>query len=405
MLHLFDDVFLQQDKYINTFNYRVVISKEYATEDLKDASVYPKTLNTGKTWNEALGDISFSDFIRNLYDIKGEKIVIFADEENFSKIIVSWLKSTTNMDTDSFEIFADCYGHKMQVHSNPCDSLISRMKFLWNSWGETTGVFDFSDLDFSPSIEFMLASAMYDRNFSKKEKLKKVFAYFIKRTYEGYILEVRRHIDTYILDTDAQRILGGHSKTIKNYLELPKMSVYKAPYFKNLEGTNYVKSYSPGTTSKLDLSLISEEDAEKLCNVTDEFAISTMGYGGPGGLTGTSNTAATKFSYEEWMAGAKTWPVWMTEETKALIIKDIMDAGHHRPSNSSHDFKYMDSARKGILSEEDYNSVLEDNLKEKIAMIHIPQDLTEQILFVFLPYIKSLAQEGMRQKLFKFTLK
>ena len=404
MLHLFNDVFLQQDKYIDTFNYRVVISKEYATDDLKDTLVYPRTLHVGKTWNEALGDISFSDFIRNLYSIKGEKIVIFADEENFSKIIVSWLKSTTNMDTDSFEIFADCYGHKMQVYSNPCDSLISRMKFLWNLWGETAGVSDFSDLDFSPSIEFMLATAFYDRNFSKKEKLKKLFAHFIKRTYELYILEVRRHIDTYILDTDAQRILGGHSKTIKNYLELPKMSVYKAPYFKNLEGTPYLKSYSPGTTSKLDLSLISDEDIENLCNVTDEFAISIMGYSNPGGLTGISNVGFATVPYEIFMTGARTWPVWMSEETKLSVIKDIMDSGHHRPG-PNHDFKYMDSARKGILSEEDYTRVLEDNLKEKIAMIHIPQDLTEQILFVFLPYIKSLAQEAMREKLFKFTLK
>jgi hypothetical protein len=399
MLHLFDDVFLQQDKYINIFNYRVVISEKYATDDLKDTSVYPKTLKTGKTWNEALGDITFSDFIRDLYSIKEKKIVIYADEENFSKILVYWLKSTTNMDKDSFEIFADCYGHKMQVHSNPCDSLISRMKSMW----DTAEVSDFSDLDFSPSIEFMLATAFYDRNFSKKEKLKKIFAYFIKRIYELYILEVRKHIDTYILDADAQKILGGHSKTIKNYLELPKMSVYKSPYFKNLDGTPYIKSYSPGTTSKLDLSLISDEDVENLCNVTDEFAISTMGYSDPGGLTGTSNANFSTIPFEKMMTGTRTWPVWMSEETKALVIKDIMDAGHL--GDPSYNFKYMDSARKGILSEEDYNNVLDDNLKEKIAMVHIPQDLTEQILFVLLPYIKSLAQQGMRQKLVKFTLK
>jgi len=103
------------------------------------------------------------------------------------------------------------------------------------------------------------------------------------------------------------------------------------------------------------------------------------------------------------MTDSRNWPVWMSEDTKALIIKDLTNAGHD--GDPSYNFKYMDSARKGILSEEDYNTVLEDNLKQKIAMIHIPQDLTEQILFVFLPYIKSLAQQGMRQKLVKFTLK
>ena len=110
-----------------------------------------------------------------------------------------------------------------------------------------------------------------------------------------------------------------------------------------------------------------------------------------------------KVPFEKMMTGSITWPVWMSEETKALITKDFINAGHF--GGPSYNFKYMDSARKGILSEEDYNNVLNDNLKEKIAMVHIPQDLTEQILFVFLPYIKSLAQQEMREKLFKFTLK
>ena len=399
MLHLFDDVFLQQDKHIDTFNYRVVISEKYGTDDLKNTSVYPKTLKTGKTWIEALGNITFSNFIRDLYDIKEEKIVIFADEENFSKIIVSWLKSTTNMDKDSFETFADCYGHKMQVYSNPCDSLISRIKSLW----DTAEAYDFSDLNFSPSIEFMLATAFYDRNFSKKEKLKKLFAHFIKRTYEGYILEVRRHIDTYILDSDAQRILGGHSKTIRNYLELDKMSVYKSPYFKNVSNKPYSESYQPGKNSKLDLSLLGDENIKNLCNVTEEFAISIMGFSYPAGLSGVSNVNFSNVPFAKMMTDAGIWPAWMSEETKALIIKDLINAGH--VPNPSHTFKYMDSVKKGILSEEDYNTVLDDNLKEKIAMIYIPFDLGQQILFVFLPYIKSLAQEGMREKLFKFTLK
>jgi hypothetical protein len=197
-----------------------------------------------------------------------------------------------------------------------------------------------------------------------------------------YILEVRKHIDTYILDEDAQKILGGHSKTIKNYLELPKMSVYKPPYFKNLEGTPYTKSYSPGTTSKLDLSLISDEDVGNLCNVTDEFSISIMGYSNPGGSTGTSDVDFSNVPFAKMMTDSRNWPVWLSEDTKALIIKDLTNAGHD--GDPSYNFKYMDSARKGILSEEDYNNVLEDNLKQKIAMIHIPQDLTEQILFVFL---------------------
>jgi len=402
MLHLFNSIFLQHDRLLDLTLPSILISKEYATSELIDfqhLEGYAYTLRgVGKTWNDALGDITFSEFIRNLYT-KEEKIIIYADDENFSKIFVSWLKSTTNMDKDSFEIFADCYGHKMKVYSNPCDALVSHIKSLW----DTAEVYDFSDLDFSPSIEFMLPTAFYDRNFSKKDKLKKIFAQFIKRSYELYILEVRKHIDTYILDADTQKILGGHSKTINNYLELPKMSVYKTPYFQNLDGAPYYKSYQPGKDSKLDLSLISDEDVENLCNVTNEFAVSIMGFCDPGGLSGISNANFSTIPFEKMTTDNMTWPVWMTEETKTLIIKDLKNADHFNvPRNN---LEYMDSVRKGILSEEEYNKVLEDNLKEKIAMIYIPYDLREEILFVFLPYIKSLAQQGMRQKLFKFTLK
>ena len=98
MLHLFDNKFLQLDKYIDPFNYRIVISEEYATDDLKNTSFYPKTLNTGKNFKDALGEGNDIDFlIRTFFNFK-EKVVIFADIKNYSKIITNWLKSTTNMD-------------------------------------------------------------------------------------------------------------------------------------------------------------------------------------------------------------------------------------------------------------------------------------------------------------------
>ena len=164
MLHLFDNKFLQLDKYINTFSYRVVISKQYGTDDLKNTSLYPKTLNTGKSFEDALGEGNDIDFlIRTLFNFE-EKVVIFADIKNYSKIITTWLKSTTNMDKETFDYYTDCLCHTFcKFYNDPSfESLAYQMKDDWMDCPEL----DFSDLDFIPSIEFMFASAFFDVNFN-----------------------------------------------------------------------------------------------------------------------------------------------------------------------------------------------------------------------------------------------
>jgi len=395
MLHLFDNKFLQLDKYINTFDYRIVISEEYATDDLKDASVYPKTLNVGKNFEDALGEGTDVDFlIRMLFDFK-TKVVIFADIKTYAKIITTWLKSTTNMDKEAFDIYADCFAHKESKLYN--DVLFNNISTIMKSEWENFPQFDFSDLDYMPSIEFLFASAFHDINFNKKVKFQTQLARFIKRQYEFHILEARNYIDTYILDADMQEILGGRNKTINNYYELTRMSIYRQPFFKEDIISFPGHGYLPGSNSKLDLSLTTDEEVEELCRVTDDVALSYLG------ISNTSGSSNFRSDHMPFLFNRDLrWPRWLSEETKQSILKDIFN--YPIPLSASYNtWKYMSAAKRGMLLDDEYITIIDEILDETIGMPYVT--IEETVILTLVVYFKSLKQTNNNDKLGKFTLK
>lgn len=358
MIHLFNNVFLEQDTFVYQGYKNVVISPTYATQDI---TASPTALTSGTSLENVLDGKTIGEFLKSLMTHGEEKVIIFADNSSFAAIITAWLKSTTNMDQASFDLFIDCYKHKCDVYSRPNDQLIEVTKASWSS----APSFNFSTEDFSPSFEFALASAFYNRDFSKKAKLKTLLSKFIKREYEQQILEARKHIDTYILDSDLQALLGGSGKNLTNYKELPRMAIYKEPFFHEIVSVPSNQSYWPGKVSKLDVSKGTTEDITELCQLTDDVNIAIMNMSVPAGLSGSSN--GELFQSRGWA--------------------------------------FMQSVRSGTLSDAEYNTALDEMLEENISLIHVPFDLRETILFVFLPYIKSLKKQNSTSVLEKFTLR
>ena len=395
MIHLFDNKFLQLDKYVQPFNHRVIISEEYATDDLKDTSVHPTILKSGKNFNDALGeDKDVNYLIRLLFNFKS-KVIVLADIKTYAEILTIWLKSITNMDKERFDIYADCFAHKESKLHN--DTSFYRISAIMKSEWATAPEFDFSDLDYMPSIEFMFASAFYDSNFSKKVKLQTQLAKFIKRQYEFYILETRSYIDTYILDADMQEILGGNNKTLSNYLELPRMAVYKQPFFKEDISTFPGHGYLPGSNSKLDLSLASDEEIQELCKLTDDVALSYIGLSNPSGSY-NFNSDHLPFLVNRDLR----WPSWVSEETKELILKDFFR--QPLPTCTTHDtWKYMTAVQRGVLTDEEYITILHEILSETVGMSYV--NMEENIILTLVTYFKSLKQTNSDNKLRKFTLK
>jgi hypothetical protein len=357
MIHLFNSVFLEEDRFTYQGHKNIMVSELYATPDVAN---YPLVLASGKTLNDVLDGKTIGEFLKSLMLYGDERVVIYADNVAFATIITAWLKSTTNMDQESFDVFTDCYAFKCSMYSRPNEQLGGFMKAMWS----TTEVFDFLSDEFTPSVEFALASAFYDRNFSKKEYFKVTLSKFIKREYEQMILEARKHLDTYILDNDLQTVLGGSNKTLENFRELPRMSIYREPFFKDtVETVRPNESYNPGRTSKLDIGLATDSEITELCAVTDDITMSINNSTEPIGLTGSVNNESA--------------------------------GGWH----------YIMTVKNGTLTDSEYNSVIDDILNETIAIVHIPSAMAEQVLFVFLPYIKTLKQENKTALLQKFTLK
>ena len=357
MIHLFNNVFLEQDTFINQVHKYVLVSTTYATPDTRLLST---AIASGTTLQAVLAGKTLGEFLKSLMTYDSDKVMIYADNVAFSTIATTWLKSSTNMDKKAFNVFADCYKHKCDVYSRPNNQLIEFMKESWASAVD----FDFSTNDFTPTFEFALASAFVNRNFNKKEKFKATLSKFIKREYEHLILEARKHLDTYILDKDMQEILGGSGKTLQNYRELPRMSIYREPFFRDtIDSVSSPQSYLPGTISKLDIKYATDAEVIELCTLTDDINMAVMNETTPSGLSGAVNNKSTV------------------------------------------GWTYIAAVKNGVLSDVEYNLAIDEILAEKIAIVHVPFDLREQILFAFLPYLKTLKQENNLGMLQKFTLR
>ena len=144
------------------------------------------------------------------------------------------------------------------------------------------------------------------------------------------------------------------------------MSIYRAPFFRDTINTVPPnQAYWPGKVGKLDISKATDAEVTELCTLTDDINIAIMNFSVPAGLSGSVNGELYQ----------------------------------------SRGWKFITSVKNGVLTDTEYNEALDEILAENIAMIHVPFDLREHILFVFLPHVKSLKQENNNAALEKFTLK
>jgi hypothetical protein len=348
-------VFLEQEQNLEVFSKVIVISSIYN----RDMNTNPNCLYVGDTLEAVLGTKTLEQLFLELM-VRDDKVTIFANNDAFAKIATFWLKSSTNMDNAAFETWVSCYKFRADVYSSSNNQLIELLKTHWNSAPSA----DFTSINFGPSFEFALASAFVNKEFAKKEKFKELLSKFIKRDYENLILEARKHLDTYILDKDLQEVLGGSGKTLQNFRELPRMSIYREPFFRDIISTVPPdRSYKPGKASKIDLSNATEAEANELCTLTNDINMAIVNSTASTGLSGIVNV------------------------------------------DSEQDWKYITSVKSGVLTDTEYNQVIDEILAEKIAIVHVPGNLYKQVLFVLLPYIKSLKQENNISLLQKFALK
>ena len=379
MIHLFNEVFIEQDSRITILPpnqnaqlveslYDVcVISDKYTTKDLKSN---PAVIYQSPSIEQLLEENEWAD-LKDFLDVLmgfNRKIVIYASNSVMATIVATVLKSLTNMEQKQFDTYVDIYEWRNVTNSKHYGDLCDLMKSAFT----TAETYDYSTAYFTPSYEFCLASAFIEPNFRRRDKLVNLLSKFIKREYEDVILEVRKHIDSLILDQDVQELLGGTEYISKPDLStiktlLPALQIYKEPYFiEELYGPIY-KAYRPGSfargETKLNIALCTQTELQQLCD--------------------------------------------LSENLLHLITNIDMPKEQITKMFESRGFPFKEAVSTGdcTLSYEDYLVALNEIIDEKYNLIHVPLDLREYIMIHIIPYFKSLKNQGNLEELAKYTLK
>ena len=206
MLYLFNKVYIANDSAIDINLDRVVISEKYGIHmyGALDELAYGKLIAYGKSLEDILTNLSYDTLIHNLNDHVNEtkkKIVIYADDINFSKFTAIWFKSILKSPTanSSWNIL-NSYIEKEKLLKNwryvsmltdsPIFSHVTKENFIrhFNSI-ETSYSLNVDNLSFESLLATYLSSG------EKKEHFKNALINILSRSMQELVLEIKH---TYI---------------------------------------------------------------------------------------------------------------------------------------------------------------------------------------------------------------
>lgn len=333
-LHLFNKVYLELHNYLDYCEMGAVICPQ-ATPDIE---VDWK----GESLSDALNGKSLKTKFTELFNVDS-KYVIYCDVPTFVEIAATWLKSSTSMNTESYETYIDCYLHRRNAIDGSGNEEF-KAAFM-SAWGAAKK-YDFKEATVKYNLEFLLPSVIVNSDHRGRDQLRSAITSFIKRHYEYIFLDAKDYIDLYILDEDVQKLFGGTGKTAIDYLDLPGLEIYKSDWW-NTAGTAV-----PGIKSKLDLDSISKSDLRKLKATTEKAA-------------------------------------------KAFYSEAI----------NLHNWKFLDVVIDRELNDTELDEFIEYWTHEKNEMSFIPHDLRPSLSFVFLSYLKTLAKTNDIDSIRNYSIK
>ena len=101
-LHLFNEVFIDYhtEMHIPQGSKVIIFSDTYNT----DMDTNPNCVSCHDTLDARLDGDTIQDFFTDTIALTGQHI-IYANEDDFARIVASWLRSTTNMTADEFGVW------------------------------------------------------------------------------------------------------------------------------------------------------------------------------------------------------------------------------------------------------------------------------------------------------------
>ena len=253
MFHLFNKTYIEIDSYIDCNNNRLVISETQGFPMLQmlDAVFAGKNLAYGPNIESLIGSDkqfpTYIDLLKFCFDFNAtedKKVVIYCDRAAYTKIISLWYKTIfLNIDVEHAYLISQGWLAKeiLLVHrSNTGPQKVDYTDFL-PSFEDFSAVFDnttiieddtlLSSLEYHRSMEFLLASYVYDGSF--KDELKSRVLKMLNRFIEEMFKEAWQSIQANILRKQWQDILGTSEYTISNLVD-----ILDDPVLQKLKSTN-----------------------------------------------------------------------------------------------------------------------------------------------------------------------
>lgn len=360
MIHLFDRIYLAHDNFLEGGSYIHISKLVYG--ELGATSRDPNAMFCGATVQEILGDKSFLDFFRILSNVD-KKLFIYADKEGFADVLTVWLKSATNMDDIAFEKYIDMYLHKFNTfYGKPTSDFKT---ILLNAWANAPSFDVSSGVSLSRSYEFLLASALYNREFQYKPQLKAALLHFYKREYEHSLLEIKKDIDMYMFSDTVLSIFGENIDSVEELKASEKYNeLFNRPMWKEFIPYDMVDNsgtYLPGSNSIVDISKATINDLENFFELYVKIKSS--------------------------------------HDITSLFPLDLIDINYYKE-------QVIDICKEIILGEmtdETYNKIL-DRIVSNDMLLNAPTDLFQTILNLLVSHIKKLHKTN-DARLFYYTLK
>jgi hypothetical protein len=202
MLYLFNKVYIANDSTIDDNLDRVVISEQYGIQmhEALNGIVSGELIAYGKSLEDILTNLSYETFINNLNTRANQtnrKIVIYADDINFSKFVAIWFKSILKSPTanSSWNIL-NSYIEKEKIMKNWRYASMLTNSTIFSQVTKENFIRHFNSIETSYSLNvnnlsFESLMATYLSSGEKKEDFKNTLINILNRSMQELLLEIK----------------------------------------------------------------------------------------------------------------------------------------------------------------------------------------------------------------------
>jgi hypothetical protein len=286
MFHLFSKIYLENDSNIDPSYNRVVISQTNGVPLLGDLNkVFSGELIAyGKNLDSVTNVSSFLDLLTLLEQKSNQSdkiIYIYADTENYYKILATWLKiilpSATVEDVSKYVNTYFVYKKFWQV-ARMTTQITSNLDFNKTKFENYYNSISINKNDYTDfinnnvenfNIELLLSS--YLSKGTRKEELKVQLTYFLKIEFTKMLYEAKEILMYNLLNPSYLSNLGvTETYTIDNFQDVIKNS---NPIIQTMFNSNIWKNLSLSGTTLTNLKNLNENDIEEridYANITDQ---------------------------------------------------------------------------------------------------------------------------------------